>query len=327
MKTKYYIAWWNVENLFDVYDSTEREAWLQRRLNSELKDWTEEVLQRKVDNLCSIIMQMNNNLGPDILGVCEVENRPVLDRLLAGLSGLGRDYDVVHHNTPDRRGIDVAFFYDKDKFVFEQSFSHNILKRTATRDLFQANFTTSTGKPLILIGNHWPARSAGVYESEPYRIIAAETLSYWMQRITEIRGKDIAVIAMGDFNDEPYNRSITDYSLSSNSRTNVVYARSPKMYNLMWPHLSKAGGTFYFNNIPMMIDQFMVSKEMVKTTGKFKVAKDDEGNYNVKVEMFDAMVSGGRYPNPVNYGRPAKRSSYNPDGFSDHYPISIVVGY
>lgn len=99
------------------------------------------------------------------------------------------------------------------------------------------------------------------------------------------------------------------------------------MYNLMWPHLSKAFGTFYFSNTPMIIDQFMVSKEMVKATGNFKVAKDEQGNYKIKIEMIDKMVSGGRYPSPIAFGRPAKKSSFNPDGFSDHYPISMVIGY
>lgn len=327
MKTTYYITWWNLENLFDVYNSTEREDWLDRRLSSELKGWTDTVLQRKIDNLCSIISKMNNNLGPDLLGVCEVENKTVLTRLVDGLSALGRDYGIVHHDMSDQRGIDVAFIYDKAKFDFEEYFSHVVRRRTGTRDLFQANFKTKSGKPLIVIGNHWPARSAGVYESEPYRIIAAETLSYWMQRIYEIRGADIPVLIMGDFNDEPFNRSITDYALASNARTNVVYARIPRLFNLMWPLMGGAAGTFYFGNYPYMIDQFMVSKEMVKATGKFRVAKNDDGNYAVKIEMFPEMISGGRYPDPVCFGRPAQKSSYNPDGYSDHYPISVVIGY
>jgi endonuclease/exonuclease/phosphatase family metal-dependent hydrolase len=327
MKTTYYIAWWNLENLFDVYNSTEREDWLARRLSSELKGWTDTVLQRKIDNLSKIIIQMNNNLGPDLLGVCEVENKAVLTRLVEGLSALGKDYGIVHHDMSDQRGIDVAFIYDKAKFDFEEYFSHVVRRRTGTRDLFQANFKTKSGKPLIVIGNHWPARSAGVYESEPYRIIAAETLSYWMQRIYEIRGADVPVLIMGDFNDEPFNRSITDYALASNARTNVVYARVPRLFNLMWPMMGGAAGTFYFGNYPYMIDQFMVSKEMVKATGKFRVAKNDDGNIAVKIEMFPEMISGGRYPDPISHGRPASKSSYNPDGYSDHYPISVVIGY
>ncbi|MFP4472138.1 MAG: endonuclease/exonuclease/phosphatase family protein [Bacteroidales bacterium] len=325
MKTHYYIAWWNVENLFDTFDSTQRPEWLQRALKRELKGWTADVLRQKIDNLGSIIRQMNNGKGPDILGVCEVENKPVLEKLVSSLDPLNRNYGIVHHDSTDQRGIDVAFIYDRDKFEFEMQFSYTVLKRTATRDLFQANFKTLKGYDLILIGNHWPARSAGVYESEPYRIIAAETLSYWMDRITEIKGKDIAVISMGDFNDEPLSRSVTDYALGSNSLTKVTYARSPRLFNLMWPFHGDGLGTFYYNNFPFVFDQFLVSKEMIQFTGRPKVARDQEGKFNIGIERFPEMITGGRYPTPKRFGRPAKKSSYDPKGYSDHFPISVVV--
>ncbi|OYT13215.1 MAG: endonuclease/exonuclease/phosphatase [Bacteroidetes bacterium 4572_114] len=325
MKNQYYIAWWNVENLFDVFNSTQRPAWLQSKLKSELKGWDTDVLNRKIRNLASIISQMNNNTGPDILGLCEVENLVTLEKLKSALQLLGRNYGIVHHDTNDLRGIDVAFIYDKDKFIFQGSFSHVILKRTATRDLFQANFLTPKNQDLILIGNHWTARSAGVLESEPYRIIAGETLSYWMERIVEIKGKDIAVLVMGDMNDEPFNRSVKDYALGTNSHNKVVYARSPRLFNLMWPFPGHGLGTYYYNNFPYVFDQLLVSKEMIKSTGKIKIAKGANHEYLTRIEMIPEMVSGGRYPNPIAHGRPSKKSSFNPAGFSDHYPVSVVV--
>jgi hypothetical protein len=325
MKKQYFIAWWNVENLFDVFNSNQRPAWLQSQLNSELKGWDEPVLNQKISNLASIIKQMNNNKGPDILGLCEIENRTVLKKLKLALLPLGRNYDIVHHDMSDQRGIDVAFIYDKDLFVFRESFSHVILKRTATRDLFQANFITHKGNDLVLVGNHWPARSAGVLESEPFRIIAAETLGYWMERIFEIMGSNTAVLAMGDFNDEPYSRSVMDYALGSNSHNKVVYAQSPRLFNLMWPFLGHGMGSYYYNNFPYVFDQILASKEMIKSTGKLKIARGATPEYLVKIEMFPEMVSGGRYPTPISYGRPSQKSSFNPAGFSDHYPVSVVV--
>nr|NQU91546.1 endonuclease/exonuclease/phosphatase [Bacteroidota bacterium] len=305
MKQQFYISWWNLENLFDVFDSTNRPPWLQGSLKGELKGWTTDILQQKIVNLSLIIRRMNNGLGPDILGVCELESKPVLEKLVASLNSLNRNYGIVHHDTSDHRGIDVAYIYDRDLFTFEQQFSHTILKRTATRDLFQANFKTSKGNDLILIGNHWPARSAGVYESEPYRIIAAETLSYWMKRIIEIKGNDTAVLLMGDFNDEPFNRSITDYSLGTNSLSKVAYSRSPRLFNLMWPFLGKGLGTFYFNNFPYVFDQFLASKEMIQSSGKPRLAKDNNGDFVVKIEASPEMTSTGRYPVPVRFGRPS----------------------
>ena len=325
MKNQYYIAWWNVENLFDVLNSNQRPEWLQSKLKSELKGWDAQVLNQKIRNLASIISQMNNHTGPDILGLCEVENLVVLEKLKSALLPLGRNYGIVHHDANDLRGIDVAFIYDQDKFVFQESFSHVILKRTATRDLFQANFLTPKNQDLILIGNHWPARSAGVLESEPYRIIAGETLSYWMERIVEIKGKDIAVLVMGDFNDDPFNRSVKDYALGTNSHKKVVYARSPRLFNLMWPFNGHGWGTYYYSNFPYVFDQFMASKGMIKSTGKLKIATGANHEYLTRIEMIPEMVSGGRYPNPIAHGRPSKKSSFNPDGFSDHYPVSVVV--
>jgi len=73
-----------------------------------------------------------------------------------------------------------------------------------------------------LIGNHWPARSAGQYLSEPYRMIAGETLSYYLDRIQDIRGEDTPIIVMGDFNDTPYDRSLTEYALSTVSKKKIM---------------------------------------------------------------------------------------------------------
>jgi hypothetical protein len=69
----------------------------------------------------------------------------------------------------------------------------------------------------------------------------------------------------------------------------------------------------------------LVSKELIKSTGKIKVAKGATPEYLVKIEMFPEMVNSGRYPSPISFGRPSKKSSFNPAGFSDHYPVSVVL--
>ena len=94
-------------------------------------------------------------------------------------------------------------------------FSLEVMKRNATRDLLQFNLKTKKGNELIIIGNHWPARLGGQYESEPYRIMVAEILSYWIERIHDIKKVSSierpSVICMGDFNDNPNDRSMTQY--------------------------------------------------------------------------------------------------------------------
>ena len=319
----HFIAWWNVENLFDVENSRNRPEYLASQLANELKGWTAEVLDKKIAQLAWVIKQMNGGQGPDILGVCEVENENVMLKLARALRGMGRSYQVIHHDTKDKRGIDVAFIYDAKKYGRDPEaniYTYEVMKRSATRDILQASLITQQGNELVVIGNHWPSRSGGKYKTAPYRMMVGETLSYWLQRIREEKGSDAAIFVMGDFNDQPHNRSLTDYALSTMSRNKVAYGRNPYLYNLMWPILGTRRASYVYAGRPNMLDQFMVTKGIAKKTGKF--ALDDDA---VGLEIYDGMVSG-RYSAPVRFGRPSSASTYNENGFSDHLPISMVLG-
>jgi len=318
--TPHYISWWNLENLFDEKDAPleRRPADLARKIKADLKHWTPDVLAKKIENLAKVISQINDGNGPDILGVCEVENAHVLKLLLNAID-TGKNYDLIHHNMSDKRGIDVAFIYDKDKYEFksEEFFHHTVVKRYPTREIVQATLISkATNNEIILVGDHWPSRSAGQFESEPYRIITGETLSYFIERIQEIKGDDAAIVVMGDFNDEPYNRSLTDYALSVMDRDKVVYGRNPYLYNLMWPLLGERKASYVFSGMPMMIDQLLVSKGIAKKSGRFEI---DEKK--VRLEIFDEMVSG-RYDTPVRFGQ----EKPNLKGYSDHLPVSFILG-
>jgi len=316
----HYIAWWNVENLFDIDNSEQRPAWLQRRLASELKGWNEAVLTKKIAQLASVITAMNAGAGPDIIGLCEVENKPVLQKLVDALAPLGRNYRIMHHPGNDQRGIDVAFILDQDKYEIEPNiYSYEVLKRAATRDIFQINIKTDKGNELILIGNHWPARSGGQYHSEPYRMMCGETLSYWMSRIQEIRGPNIPVLVMGDFNDEPFNRSLTEYANSTPTRTRVNRGRLPYLFNLTQGLEAGAVGSYVFGNEPMFIDQILVSKGIALKSGPFNLDRS-----SLQLFYRDDMISG-LYNTPVRHGRPSSKSSYNPGGYSDHLPLVLVL--
>lgn len=328
MAEHHYVAFWNVENLFDSVDWTGRPDWFQKRIEGELKGWTTEVRDKKLRQLASIINRMNDGKGPDVLSVCEVESERVLKELCRHLNAPGRAYAVAHVEMHDKRGIDVAFIYDGNRYETDRTkwFSHVILKREATRDLFQINLATRQ-KPaceLILIGNHWPSRSGGHFESEPYRMIAGETLAYWHERIVEEKGPDVAVIAMGDFNDQPFDRSITDYALSFRDRAKVLNASKPKFFNLMWPLLGQGRGTHYHENFANMLDQFMVSKGLINGKGPLRVIEDSVG-----IVAFPDMTRPGDYPGPIRFGRPTRSDRADPDftgkGYSDHFPIALVL--
>ncbi|MAE65495.1 MAG: endonuclease/exonuclease/phosphatase [Phycisphaeraceae bacterium] len=319
---EHYVSFWNVENLFDVRHAPDRSEKLQRAIGRELTGWTRAVLDRKISQLARVVRSMNDARGPDLLGVCEIENRRVLELLAGALSSLGRNYRIVHHDMSDRRGIDVAFIYDVDILQVETKdgkplcFSHYIQKRVATRDLFQVNFLTAQGNRLFVIGNHWPARLGGQYSSEPYRMMAGETLAYFHQRIREIHDDThVAVLAMGDFNDEPLNRSLQEYAQAERVRSKVTRARSAKFLNVMWPLMGVGQGTHYYDNEPGMLDQFLASRGLV--TGRNGIEVDVD---SVEIVRHPDMVSSGTYPAPIRFGRGA---SMNRDGYSDHFPIAL----
>src|SRR5215211_7294772 len=173
MPAEYYVAWWNLENLFDEENAPpeRRSEKVLRTISNDIVGWTPQLRDRKAAQLASVIAQMNGAAGPDFLGICEVENRFVIDLLVEAVEGLlpGRSYAVAHADTDDARGIDVAFLYDDTKFVVPpgETFFHVVMRRNATREIVQVNFQTlHGGRTWAVFGNHWPSRSGGQFESE-----------------------------------------------------------------------------------------------------------------------------------------------------------------
>jgi predicted extracellular nuclease len=315
----HYITWWNLENLFDS-ENAPRTDKLCRVLKRELEGWSDEILEKKINQLVKMLRMINGSNGPDILGVCEVENENVLKKFRDSLQQtLDRNYKIIHADTQDERGIDVAFLYDKDKFAVDSQnvFFHVIVKRYATRDIVQANFRSKiSNKEFVLVGNHWPSRSGGQLESEPYRMMAGETLAYFNQRIQDVHGQAIPILVMGDFNDEPFNRSITEYAKSTVSADRVLKARSvPWLYNLMWEAIGSRAGTFYYSDAFNLLDQFMVSRGMLVDNAMLKLQQG-----STRIEVFPEMSKKGV---PRKFGRPAE--GLDQDGYSDHFPISLVL--
>lgn len=317
MPDSLFIAFWNVENLFDV-ESADRSEKLRKIIGKDIAGWDDSLLESKLRQLSKVICSMNSGAGPDILGVCEVENRNVLVKLTEkiAIEG-GRDYHVAHADTSDNRGIDVAFLYDPAIAGTspDKMFQHWVVKRYATRELFQVNFEID-GQTVVLIGNHWPSRTSGQYESEPYRMTAGETLSYWTERIQQELGDDVAIIVIGDFNDEPFNRSMTEYALSTNDSRQVINGRNPYLLNLMWPILASGAGSHVYDGRWNMLDQIMISRGVV--SGKSGWHQQGDARIEGIVVMSHPNKIG-----PRRFGiKPNERDTA---GFSDHYPVSVTL--
>ena len=324
MSSSYCVAWWNLENLFDEENAPaeRRSEKLRRVIGSDLAGWTPERRDRKISQLASVIARMNDGKAPDLLGVCEVENRFVVDRLAAAVHELlpDRQYEIVHADTDDARGIDVAFLYDPALFTVPagEVFFHVVMRRNATREIVQVNFRTHTGRTWAVFGNHWPSRSGGQAESAGYRDIAGETLAFFHQRVLEVHGPDTPVLVMGDFNDEPFDASLVIHALSTRQRIKVVNTDSvPRLWNLMWPVAGTPAGTFYFDNQPNLLDQFLVNKNMATQSAPIRALAD-----TVTILIYDD-TSTGTYHSPRPFG--GMGHTVDEDGYSDHYPIRVHV--
>jgi endonuclease/exonuclease/phosphatase family metal-dependent hydrolase len=317
--TKHHIYWWNLENLFDIELSRTRSEFLKANLRSELKGWTRDVLNQKLTNLNSIIAKFNAGHGPDIMGVCEVESKAVVQELAERMGdSTNRTYEVLHIDSEDKRGIDTALIYDKNRYTTDgMVFTLRVTKRNSTRDLLQFHLTSAAGNELIIILNHWPSRSGGIYDSEPYRIMVAENLAYWIDRIYEERGEDANIILMGDFNDNPFDRSLSHYLMGSNNRKGVTSARSHKFYNLMYSFLDKQVGTHVWGSELNLLDQFLVSKTIISSSKEHPFKVD-----SCAILDFDELVKG-RYRTPVRFSRPSDK--LNMKGYSDHLPIELIL--
>ncbi len=317
------IAWWNLENLFDRAGHPDRDPGLAVEIDDELVGWTASIRNKKLEQLSKVIELMFDGAGPDLLGVCEVENDTVLQLLLDRVSLPARDYKISHHMSPDARGIDVSFIFDANVLNVLDMDHQMILKRRATRDIFwvECEVKSPTGARFIAAGNHWPSRSAGRYESAPFRMLAGETLSFTLQQLFKEFdvGDRIPTIVMGDFNDEPYDRSMQEYLLGTRDVDRVMNAQNPILLNLMWPLMAEDDpGTLRFRSDWNMLDQFLINKGMLRNDSPVRVIPDSAQIFR------PALV---KKPNgaPRRFSRPAARGGVDEGGFSDHFAITVTL--
>lgn len=338
--SRHHIAFWNVENLFGPENHPPRIPWVANSMARTLRGWTQALYDTKQDQLAKVISAMNDGTGPDILGLCEVEDKAVLEHLVARVDArTGRRYGIVHaDNQRDKRGIDTAFIFDKDRYAVDPDlvFSHFVIRRTGTRDILQATFTTPDGRALVCLANHWPSRSGGTHESAGFRATAGETLAYWHGRIREEApdGDRSCIIAMGDLNDDPWDASVCRNANATRERGDVERAKSPRFYNLSWEYLTWSSktrtgtdrtldGTLYFDNNGNIFDQMLVSRPLLDSgDAAFKLVTGSAGP-----ETIPDMVSHRSGEGAIRFGLPKGDADRYVDatGYSDHFPVSLLL--
>jgi hypothetical protein len=306
------IGFYNLENLFDLEDDslTRDEAFTPEGENR----YTYSRYEKKKNGLARTILALGGWRPVELMGLCEVESRWVMDGLTAH-SPLGNaGYEIIHQDSPDRRGIDVACIYQPDRFepilykYFRVKFPFD--PDRTTRDLLYVKGIIPNGDTLHFFVNHWPSRYGGQFVSEPARQYVAGFLRQKVDSLQE-RFSNPLIILTGDFNDEPDDMSLAQ---TLDARTDPETISEGALVNLMAP-VKFEYGTHSYAGEWGVLDQFIVSESLLggrsTTTGYGKVG------------IFDAPwllkknAAGEEVPNRTFQG-PAYKG-----GYSDHLPIFL----
>ncbi|MCH7516376.1 MAG: hypothetical protein IIB08_04505, partial [Bacteroidetes bacterium] len=203
-----FVAFWNLQNLFDTIDDPDKRD--EQFLPDGDYEWTDERLDIKLNHLARVIRSMNNEKGPDLLGVCEVEHQSMLDSMIIRYLS-DKNYKIAYVESPDKRGIDNGLIYNADKFeiLSVRGDTVHLADNWPTRPIVNATLIYKNTDTISVYINHWTSRSRGREESEPNRIAAAITLR---KAVDEefTANPNAKIIIIGDFNDEPGNISILD---------------------------------------------------------------------------------------------------------------------
>lgn len=306
----YTIAFYNLENLFDTKNDP-------KTLDDDFtpkgkKNWNNKRYKRKLKKLGGVIAQLGVKRSfhsPAIVGVVEVENQNVLFDLVNSNSLKNHNYGIVHYDSPDERGIDVALLYKKELFELLSSETFPLYlegtngDRDYTRDILLVKGKLN-GELIHILVNHWPSRRSGSNESEEKRIKAAELAMSIVEKINN-ETENAKIIIMGDFNDDPSNISVKKHLVNDT------------FYNPMERLIDTGNGTLNYKRTWHLFDQIIFSKNF------FNI---EEGKHTFKyAEVFDKHFLKewkGKFK-----GNPFRTyiGKWYQGGFSDHFPVYVYL--
>lgn len=262
---RYRIMFYNVENLFDTEDDplTRDEEFTP----GGARRWTKKRFYQKINQLSKVILAVGEWDPPVVVGMCEIENRFVLEQLIYSTPLKKFNYRIIHYDSPDQRGIDVAMIY-RDQ-LFEPLYSEPIHINFAddsnrkTRDILYVKGLIGGLETIHLFVNHWPSRRGGYMESKAGRLMAATILRQKVDSLFFIN-PDARILIMGDFNDNPDDESLT-IVLGATKPSNPPDPST--LYNLM--KVKRPGwqeGTLKFSEFWETFDQIILSGALLNET-------------------------------------------------------------
>ncbi len=315
------IAFYNVENLFDTINDPNKND--EASPIMEFKGNRSKVYWDKMDNMAMVISKIGlekTNTSPAIIGLSEVENRTVLEDLIATDHLKDKHYSIIHYDSPDRRGIDVALLYQKRYFkpINEKNYELRMWdekgRRVYTRDQLLVSGILD-GELIHIIVNHWPSRSGGEKKSRPKREKAA-----WLtgQIIDDIKKEDsnAKIIIMGDLNDDPNNSSIKKVLKAKGKKKEVSEG---DIFNPMEDMFRRGLNTLGYRDNINLFDQILISSSLLTTNAEYETYK------MFKTNIFNPQfltTKSGRYK-----GYPFRSYSYGSytGGYSDHFPVYMYL--
>lgn len=312
------VGFYNLENLFDtIHDANKRDY---EYLPAGRNKWNSEKYNDKLFNMARVISQIGRNdssNGLDILGVAEIENRRVLDDLVKQTPIKNRNYQIVHFESPDKRGIDVGLLYNPKTFKVLS------YKKYQYQPILAKNDTLFTRDQLLVSGllygdkvhvivNHWPSRRGGEKRSRPLRNGAAKVTRHIADSLLK-DDSNAKILIMGDFNDDPINQSVKEVIGTKAYKKNM----SQKFFYNPWENRYKHGfGTLAYRDSWNLFDQILVSYPLLKVNKGFVLVKSE---IHKRKFMFTTQ---GRYK---GYPKRTFSNGKYVSGFSDHFPVCVYL--
>jgi len=330
---RYVIGFYNLENLFDIYDDPAKND--EEFLPDGNNKWTETKYRKKLHNMASVIKAMHDDNGcwHTILGISEIENRLVIEDLVSQPEISDANYQIIHYDGPDRRGVDVALLYDPKKFKFIESesipftFEGTKVKITLsqedqdyfrTRDILMVRGTIK-GEMFAFYVLHTPSRLGG--KGGDLRSRAAEiAYNHAMDLMQKYPG--IKIAAMGDMNDDPFDESMAVYF---HGKEKISEVKQEDFFNPFYSMVKDGYGSLCYQGTWSIFDQVLVNSNLADASkGGLRIIPIVKDKYYGRVFKKSFMTTQtGQYK-----GYPFRTFSNGAfiGGYSDHYPTYIVVG-
>ncbi|MCB0519393.1 MAG: endonuclease/exonuclease/phosphatase family protein [Saprospiraceae bacterium] len=313
------IGFYNLENLFDTADDPEKND--EEFTPDGARHWTEDIYQEKERNLARVVSELGTEITPDgvaILGVAEIENRKVLEDFVKQPALAARDYQIVHYESQDRRGIDVGLLYQPKYFQVTGSKIIPLViygddgERSYTRDILYVAGLLD-GEPLHVLVNHWPSRRGGEAATQPFRNAAALLCKNVKDSLEQL-DPNAKVIVMGDLNDDPNSPSVKKVMASKGKEKDV---RPGDFFNPMYEYFKKGIGTTAYRDAWSLFDQIILSSGLMD--------KKQPGYHYYKAHVFNQpylIQRTGQFK-----GYPFRTFDFDNyiGGYSDHFPVYVFL--